>query len=386
MKRSAALAIVALVAAAGVAGAMVLRRPAAPQAAVAAPTVEFLPGELWSAQPLVLARTLPLTGTLKAANQAIVKTRVAGDLVRLAVREGESARGGQLLARIDPTEYEWRVKREQAALAAAQAQLDIAAKTRENNAQLLAKGFISQTAFDNAQSGLEAARGNRDAAAAALELARKALADTEIRAPIAGTVAERFAQPGEKLPVDGRVLSLVDLSSIELEAPIPADNVAQVALGTRAEFRPEGMDRTYAGRVVRINPATAAGSRSVFVYIAVEQADRVIRAGMFANGRLVLGRSAPTLALPFSAVREEAGRASVLAIVDGRLAQVPVTLGARGSAEGLDDAIEVRSGLAPGTQVVRQFDARLPVGGAVKVAQPSSPPAPPTSSGHALSR
>ncbi|MCK6428869.1 MAG: efflux RND transporter periplasmic adaptor subunit, partial [Burkholderiaceae bacterium] len=268
----------------------------------------------------------------------------------------------------------------------AQAQLDMAAKTRENNAQLLAKGFISQTAFDNAQSGLEAARGNRDAAAAALELARKALADTEIRAPIAGTVAERFAQPGEKLPVDGRVLSLVDLSSIELEAPIPADNVAQVALGTRAEFRPEGMDRTYAGRVVRINPATAAGSRSVFVYIAVEQADRVIRAGMFANGRLVLGRSAPTLALPFSAVREEAGRASVLAIVDGRLAQVPVTLGARGSAEGLDDAIEVRSGLAPGTQVVRQFDARLPVGGAVKIAQPSSPPAPPTSSGQALSR
>lgn len=386
MKRGAALAIFALVAAAGVAGAIALRQPAAPQAAVAAPAVEFLPAELWTAQPLVLERTLPLTGTLKAANQTIVKTRVAGDLVALAVREGESVRAGQLLARIDRTEYEWRVKREQAALAAAQAQLDIAAKTRENNAQLLAKGFISQTAFDNAQSGLEAARGNRDAAAAALELARKALADTEIRAPIAGTVAERFAQPGEKLPVDGRVLSLVDLSSIELEAPIPADDIAQVALGMRAEFRPEGMDRTYAGRVVRINPATAAGSRSVFVYIAVEQADRAIRAGMFAHGRLVLERSAPALALPFSAVREEAGRASVLAIVEGRLEQVQVTPGARGSAEVLDDAIEVRSGLAPGTQVVRQFDARLPVGSAVKVAQPPSPPAPPTSSGQALSR
>ncbi len=370
MKRGAALAVVALLAAGGVAGAIVLRRPAPPPAAVAPPTIEFLPGELWTAQPLVLARTLPLTGTLKAANQTVVKTRVAGDLVRLTVREGESVRAGQLVARIDPTEYEWRVRREQAALAAAQAQLDIAAKTRENNAQLLAKGFISQTAFDNAQSGFEAARANRDAAAAALELARKALADTDIRAPIAGTVAERFAQPGEKLPVDGRILSLVDLSSIELEAPIPADEIAQVALGTLAEFRPEGIERTYTGRVVRINPATAAGSRSVLVYIAVDRPDATIRAGMFAHGRLVLERSAPTLAVPWSALREEAARASVLAVVDGRLAQVPVTPGVRGSAEGLDDAIEIRGGLASGMQVVRQFDARLPIGGAVKVAPP----------------
>lgn len=376
MKRRTLLAVVALVAVGG-AAAVALRRPAAPvpQSTIAAPAVEFLAHELWTAQPLVLERTLPLTGTLKAANQTIVKTKVAGDLVRLAVREGESVRAGQLVARIDPTEYEWRVKREQAALAAAQAQLDIAAKTRENSAQLLAKGFISQTAFDSAQSSLEAARGNRDAAAAALELARKALADTEIRAPMAGTVAERFAQPGEKLPVDGRVLSLVDLSSIELEAPIPADEIAQIAVGTRAEFRPEGSDRTYTGKVVRINPATAPGSRSVFVYIAVEPVDTALRAGMFANGRLVLGRSAPVLAVPFSAVREEAGRAAVLAVVDGRLAQVAVTVGMRGSAEGLDDAVEIRSGLAAGTQVVRQFDARLPIGGAVKIAQPPSPPA-----------
>lgn len=374
MNRRTSAAVVVVIAIGVAAAAVALRRPAAtapPQAAAAA--IELLAADLWTAQPLVIARTLPLTGTLKAANQTIVKTRVAGDLVRLAVREGESVRAGQLIARIDPTEYAWRLKREQAALAAAQAQLDMAAKTRENSAQLLAKGFISQTAFDSAQSALEAARGNRDAAAAALELARKALADTEIRAPIAGTVAERFAQPGEKLPVDGRIVSLVDLSSIELEAPVPADDIAQVAVGMRAEFRPEGLDRGHTGRVVRINPATAAGSRSVFVYIAVEQPDPALRAGMFAQGRLVLARSAPVLAVPASAVREEDGRAMVLAIVDGKLAQVPVAIGARGAAEGLGDAIEIRAGLAAGAQLLRQFDARLPVGSAVKIAQPPPP-------------
>lgn len=370
MKRGVTIALAAALIAAG---AIALRRPAsAPPPRAAAASVELLPAELWTAQPVVLAQTLPLTGTFKAANQTVVKAKVAGELVELLVREGERVRAGQLLARIDATEYELRVRREQAALDAAQAQLDIATKSRENNAQLLAKGFISQIAFDNAQSAYEAARANRAAAAAALDLARKSLADTQIRAPIAAAVAERFAQPGEKLPVDGRVLSLVDPASIELEAAIPADNIARIAPGMRAEFRAEGSQREYSGEVVRINPATAAGSRSVFVYIAVAQADTAIRAGMFAQGRLVLERTAPVLAVPYSAVREEAGRAALLAVIDGKLAQVPVTVGVRGRTDGIEDAIEVRGGLAPGTQVVRQFDARLPIGATVQIARPDT--------------
>src|SRR6185295_19547118 len=112
-------------------------------------SIEFLPGDLWTAQAVQLGRSLPLTGTLRAKDQTTVKTRVAGDLVQLLVREGENVRKAQTVARIDATEYEWRVKREEASLAAAQAQLDMATKTRAKNAQLLAKGFISQNAFDS---------------------------------------------------------------------------------------------------------------------------------------------------------------------------------------------------------------------------------------------
>jgi RND family efflux transporter MFP subunit len=353
--------------------ALAMRKPAAPAAAAAAATaaaqaIEFLPGDLWAVSTVALSRGLPLTGTLRAANQTTVKTRVAGDLVQLLVREGETVRKGQVLARIDATEYEWRVKREQASLAAAQAQLDMATKTRENNAQLLAKGFISQNAFDNAQSGFDAAVGTRDAAAAALELARKALADTVLRAPMAGTVAERFAQPGEKLPVDGRVLSLVDLASIELEVPIPADDIGQVAVGQRTEFGLEGTAQQLTGKVVRISPATTSGSRSVPVYIAVDPAKVTLRVGMFAQGRLLLDKAPPTLAVPATALREEAGTSSVLALVDGRIAKLAVTTGRHGSADGGPDLVEVRGGLAAGTQVVRQFDPRLAVGAPAVVA------------------
>lgn len=359
------------VAALAVASALFILRKPAPVPVVttaAAPAIEFLPSDLWTAQPVALSRSLPLTGTLRAADQTTVKTRVAGDLVQLLVREGQTVRKGQVLARIDATEYEWRVKREQASLAAAQAQLDMATKTRANNAQLLAKGFISQNAFDSAQSGLDAAVGTRDATAAALELARKSLADTVITAPMSGTVAERFAQPGEKLPVDGRVLSLVDLASIELEAPVPADEIARVTLGQRAEFGLEGSTTRFAGRVARISPATAAGSRSVFVYLAVEQPDASLRVGMFAQGRLLLDKTEPTLAVPASAVHDEAGSQVLLAIVDGRIRKAPVTLGRRGTTDAGVDLVEVRSGVTPGAHVVRQFDARITPGATAVVA------------------
>jgi RND family efflux transporter MFP subunit len=323
---------------------------------------------VWTVQPVRLTRSLPLTGTLRAADQTTVKTRVAGDLVQLLVREGETVRKGQTLARVDATEYEWRVKREEASLAAAQAQLDMATKARENNAQLLAKGFISQNAFDNAQSGLDTAVGTRDAAAAALELARKSLADTVITAPIAGIVAERFAQAGEKLPVDGKVLSLVDLSSMELEVPVPADDIAQVAIGQQAEFGHEGSAASRSGKVVRIAPATTSGSRSVLVYVAVDRPDAALRAGMFAQGRLLLDRSEPTLAIPASALSEEAGSNLVLAIADGKIAKVAVTRGRHGRGELGADLVEIRSGLEAGTHVVRQFDPRLTPGAPAAIA------------------
>jgi RND family efflux transporter MFP subunit len=159
------------------------------------------------------------------------------------------------------------------------------------------------------------------------------------------------------------VLSIVDLSSLEVEAPIPADDIAQVSIGNAAEFAIEGGTRRFTGKVVRINPATVAGSRSIFVYVRIDQPDPSLRAGVFVNGRLLLARGAPVLALPVTAVREDGGAARVLAVVDGKLAQVPVQLGARSG-----DAAEIKSGLPAGVQVVRSFDTRLAVGAPVRIA------------------
>lgn len=351
------------------------RAPAAPAApAAAAPaTVEFAPGDLAVVQPGRMLRSVPLTGTLRPVNQTMVRTKVAGDLRDAPVREGMPVRRGQTVARIDPTEYEVRVRERDAQRLAAEAQLAQARRTLDNTRQLHERGFVSQSALDQVQSALEVAAGNRDAAVAQLALARKALADTVLTAPIDGVVAERFAQPGEKLPVDGRVLSIVDLARMEIEAPVPAAEVGGVLIGQAVELRIEGVAQRQTGRVARIAPTTQPGTRSVPIYIALDNRDPSVRAGLFAQGSLTVESRDGVLAMPAAAIRDAGARLFVYAIEDGRLVERDVRLGMRDDASG---TVEVREGLRAGDRVVAANLGALRAGSLVKVAEPGTAAAP----------
>lgn len=346
--------------------------PAAPVASAPA-SVEFAPGDLAVMQPGRMVRSVPLTGTLRPVNQTVVRTKVAGDLREAPVREGMPVKRGQTVARIDPTEYEVRVRERDAQRLAAEAQLEQAKRTLDNTRQLHERGFVSQSALDQVLSAREVAAGNRDAAIAQLALARKALADTVLTAPIDGVVAERFAQPGEKLPVDGRVLSIVDLSRMEIEAPVPAAEVGGVLIGQAVELRIEGVAQRQTGRVVRIAPTTQPGTRSVPVYIALDNRDPSVRAGLFAQGSLAVESRDGVLALPAAAVRDAGARLFVYAIDDGRLVERDIRLGMRDDASG---TVEVREGLRTGERVVVANLGALRAGSLVKVAEPGAAAAP----------
>jgi RND family efflux transporter MFP subunit len=341
--------------------------PAAPAAAVAAEQpIEFAAADLATLAPVTVARTVPLTGTLRPVEQTVVKTKVAGELRELAVREGMPVRRGQTVARIDPLEYEVRVRERDAQLKAATSQLEQARRTLDNTRQLKERNFVSQSALDQAQSGWEVASGNRDAAAAQLALARKALADATLVSPIDGIVAERFAQPGEKLPVDGRVMSIVDLSRMEIEAPVPAAEVGAVRVGQQVELRIEGVGQRQLGRIVRIAPSTQAGTRSVPVYIALDNRDPSVRAGLFAQGDLQVETRAGVLAVPLSAIRDSGGRTFVYAIVDGRVVERDVRLGLRDATPG-GARVEVLEGLSAGERIVAANLGALRVGAPARV-------------------
>lgn len=328
----------------------------AAQAEAPPSVLEFAASDLLTLEAGTVARTIPLTGTLKPSNQTLVRAKVSGELVELAVREGTPVQAGQRIARIDPTEFEARVREREAQRRSAEAQVEQARRTRDNNRALLDKGFISQNAFDNAESGYQVTVANRDAALAQLAQARKALADTAVLAPMTGVVAERFAQVGEKVSPDSRILSIVDLSRMEIEAPVPASEIGSVRIGQPVTLRIEGIDAPQAGEVVRINPATAAGTRSVPVYIGLDNRDPRIRAGLFAQGALAVERREGVIGVPAAAVRDAAGRSFVYRIAEGVIEERTVKLGLRDpaarAANGSTGVIEVLEGLAAGDTIV----------------------------------
>lgn len=334
--------------------------PAAP----AQPVVEFLPGDLLTLVPSEFRQAVPFSGTLIALNTALVKVKVAGELLAVTARQGQPVKAGQVVARIDPTDVQARVNARLADVEVAKAQLTLAEKNRDTQQTLLDKNFISKNAFDTTQSGYDVALARLRVAEAELVSARKALGDAELVAPISGTVADRFAEPGERVPVDARVLSIVDLSRLEIEASLPSSAIGAVQVGQSVEFRVDGFgERRFPGKVSRISPAASAGTRSVAVYIALDNPGNALRAGLFAQGELLLSRTDNVLMVPSAAIREEGGKAYVYAVDGNTLKRRQVEV----VREGPDAPVRVVSGLAAGDRIVRGNLGALREGATVRV-------------------
>ncbi len=302
---------------------------AAQQSAAQVPAVlELAAADVLRVQTLELVQSLAIAGPLRASNSAFVKARVAGELQGLVLREGDRVSAGQVVARIDATESQARVRQAQQQAEAARAQVDIARRSFDNNRSLVEQGFISKTALDTSAASLAAAEASFRAAQAGADLANKSLEDTVLRAPMAGVVAQRLAQPGERLAVDTRIVEIVDLSRLELEASLsPADSLL-VRPGQEAVLSIEGASQTLSAKVLRVNPSAVAGSRAVLAYLAV-QSNPGLRQGLFVQGRLSIG-TLQVLAIPLAAVRTDKPLPYVLLIQDGAVVHQTVELGARG--------------------------------------------------------
>lgn len=361
-----AIAAVCVAAAAVYAG---MKRQAAVATLAPQAIVEFTQQDLHIVEPQPLERTLPLTGTLTPFTEATLKAKVPGELVQVAVREGESVKQGQLLARIDPTEVQARVAGRQADVAAARAQLVWAQKNRDTQRALLDKAFISQNAFDNIQSNYDVALAKLRAAEAELVVARKSLGDAVLVAPFAGMVAQRHAQAGERVALDARIITVVDLARLQLEAAVPAVEISRLRVDQAVAFRVDGFaERVFSGRIERINPATVSGSRSVNVYAVIDNTDGVLRGGLFAQGAVSLGRVEGALLVPASAVREEIGQNHVYALVDGMVKRKAVKVGPADTA----GRVQVLEGLAPGDRIVKYNLGSLREGTAARLAGPQA--------------
>jgi membrane fusion protein (multidrug efflux system) len=341
--------------------------------------IELAPVDVAVVQARALTRSLPLSGNIAPLVQATIKSKVSGEVEQVSAREGQNVREGEVLVKIDTRNLQAQYDSQAAALEKAKADLSLAKLNRDKNRVLLDQHFISQNTFDATESAYAGNVASVKLAEAQARLAQINLQDAVVRAPFSGTLAKRFVQPGEKVSMDSSLLQLVDVKSMQLEAAIPTMDIPDVKVGQAVNVRVSGFgERMFEGKIQRINPVTEQGSRSITIYVTVANNDEVLRGGMFAQGDVLLDRSAQVLSVPAASIHREAGLPYIYTLSNGLIDRKPVTLGVQSEADGY---VEIRSGASAGEQVIISNITGLNAGTRAVVKHASAASAKPTAQG-----
>jgi RND family efflux transporter MFP subunit len=350
-----------------------------------------------------LPRTVTVTGTLAADEDVLAAFKVAGRLSEIGVDLGTPVRKGQILARLDPTDFRIRVDQAEAALRQiraglglppdgsddrvdpektalvreAGAVLDEARLNRDRMAQLWEKRYIARSEYDAALSRMLVAEGRYQAAVEEIRnrqeilserrsgvmLARQQLADTELFAPIEGAVRDRRASVGEYLAAGAPVVGIVRLHPLRLRVAVPERDAPAVRVGQAVRVRLEGDAAEYPGRVARVSPAIQEQNRTLTVEAEVTNREGRLRPGSFARAEIVVDAGRPSVLVPASAITTFAGLEKVFVVKDDRAVEKRVRTGRRAG-----DRVEVLEGIAAGEPVVVE-PGNLAAGAPVRVTQ-----------------
>ena len=338
-------------------------------------TLQFEAREVVQPSYARLPGRLEFSGPLVAPQTALLRAKAAGTLLVLNVAEGSRVKAGQLLGRVELADLASRLAERNAQLESARTTLAQAERTHGSNERLAQQQFISPIALENSRSATESARALFNAAQASLETTRVASRDAALLAPISGIVAKRHVLPGEKVSPEQMVLTIVDLTRLELAGNVGTHEVSRalsvLAQGMAVEVQVEGVLQPVDGRIARIAPAAEPGTRSIGVAIGLNNPKETLRAGQYALARVLLADPTDRLTLPVTAVGNTSGQDHVWVIENGVLARRAVTLGRRDPPGG---RVEVLQGVTPASQVLAARFENLREGAkALVVASKSAP-------------
>ena len=314
--------------------------------------------------------TLEAIGTATAVRGVTVSADRPGIVDRIAFDSGQKVREGDLLVHLDTRE-------EEAQLAAAEAQRDLARLSLGRMEGLLAKGVSSQAEFDRA------AAESRQAVARVGEI-RAAIERKTIRAPFAGVLGIRQVNLGQYLSGGDPVVPLQALDPIYVDFAVPQQDAPRLRVGTEVTISAEGMAGVAAaGRVTALDAVVNSATRNVHVQATLPNLEEKLQPGMFLEVHALIGAGDPVVALPASAINYAPYGDSVFVVEDvegpdGRtyrgVRQQVVKLGA-----GRGDQIAILTGIRAGEEVVTSGVFKLRNGAAVFVnndIQPGNDPAP----------
>jgi RND family efflux transporter MFP subunit len=319
-----------------------------------------------------LASGPAISGNLQAAQEATVRAQIGGTVLQTLVDEGSRVGNGTLLARIDDRTIRDQYLSARSAVTSAQSSADVAQRNLERNERLAAAGAIADRDLETSRSQNVAAQSQLADAKARLTLQEKQLADAQIRAPFSGIVARRQVNAGDVVQPGGEMFTVVDPTSMRLEASVPANQLAAIKLGSPVLFNVSGYpDRSFTGKITRVNPIADPTTGQVRVVVSVPNAGNDLVGGLFAEGRVASERR-KALVAPTSAVDVTGVKPFVIRLKDGKVERVEVDLGLRDEDS---ERVEIKNGLVKGDTLLTGAARGISPGTPVRVSTQSDTPA-----------
>lgn len=365
---------------------------AAPNEAVAVTAIAVIQ------QPLT--RFTSVSGTLAAQEDAEVAAEVAGRVVATPIERGSRVGQGATLIQISDTEVAAQAHEAEANAAQLEARLGMAsgaafdvervpevanakasqvlARTEFERTRLLqSQQLVSKSEFDQRQAQADAAQRQYEvarngaeqqyqalmAARARVQLARKALADTQVRAPFDGVVGERLVSVGDYVTRGAKVARVMRISPLRLELSVPAQYLKTVATGRAVQLDVDAYaGEKFTGEVRFVSPALQSDSRSLMIEAIVQNADGRLKPGLFATARIEQAEQTPALLIPKAAVTTNGDVSRVFVVKGDKAEERLVTIGQQ-----VGDNVEATSGLTAGDRVIVGGREQLRDGAAITV-------------------
>jgi RND family efflux transporter MFP subunit len=342
--------------------------------ATAAPaTVQLAPENVATAAIAELTSGPLVSGQLVPAREATVRAQVGGPLTSLTVDRGRTVRAGDVIGRVAARDLDDAMASAQVAVKSAENALTVARSEAARTESLVKGGALAARDLEQARNMVAVAEAQVAAAKAREKSVWQQLDDLTIKAPLSGVVAERLANSGDIVSPGTPLVTIIDPSSMRLEAAVASDQISQVRPGAKVRFRVRGLSTdVFTGTIDRLGPTADPVTRQVTIFVTLPNIGGKLIAGLFAEGR-VDAETRKGVIVPLGAVDESGPTPLVTRIRDGKAERVTVTLGLRQSESEL---VEVLTGIADGDVVVLGAARTLSTGTPVKVVGPVAPPRP----------
>ena len=312
-----------------------------------------------------------LSGAIMPEREGTVRAQVGGSVLQTYAEQGQHVSAGQVLAQIDASGLQDAFLSARSAVTSASNGADVAARELARSEKLFSAGAIAERDVEQARRASIAANAALADARARLANAQMQVGHTRVTSPMSGVVSDKPVSAGDVVQPGAAMFTVVDPSSMRLEASIPADELASVRIGLPVTFTVNGYPgRTLTGKVTRINPTADPSTRQVRIIASIPNSNGALVGGLFATGRLAAEMKTGLIA-PTSAIDTRSTEPAVMRVRQSKVERVPVELGLRD--EGAEK-VEIKSGVQAGDTLLLGAAQGISAGTIVRVSVPSDKP------------